>query len=422
MRIALVSPYSWSYPGGVTRHIEALAERFSGDGHYVRVLAPWDPSGPFTAHLHHGLSPQPVAAPEYVVPLGRTVGFAANGAISNLSITPYGVAALLRELGTGRYDVVHVHEPVAPAIGWIAAGRAKRPLVGTFHAYSDRRVPNGIANLLGARHVLSRLQVRIAVSEAAAATGRRWFGGDYRIIPNGVHVNPARAAVAAPKQLGDRLRILFVGQPVERKGLPVLLRAFERLRDHIPAELVLIGPSREQLPLMMSDPRGVRALGTLDDDVKRRELELADVLCAPSLGGESFGMVLTEAFASSTAVVASDIPGYRDIVRAGVNGVLVRPADPQALSSALRQLWAQPERLAKMGRAGAAGVQRFAWPLVAAQVLDAYHEAIAAERPSRRFTLFGDHPALGAVHANGASGGLALKPAASQACGYGRGA
>jgi phosphatidylinositol alpha-mannosyltransferase len=173
MRIALVSPYSWTYPGGVTRHIEALAECFIEEGHHVRVLAPFDPPGRFSAALHRGARPQPVTAPDYLVSLGRTVGFKANGAVSNLSITPYGVATMHRELRTGRYDVVHIHEPVAPVTSWVATDATRLPLVGTFHSYSDKLVPNGIANLIGARRVLNRLHVRIAVSQAAAWTGGR---------------------------------------------------------------------------------------------------------------------------------------------------------------------------------------------------------------------------------------------------------
>ena len=134
MRVALVSPYSWSYPGGVTRHVQALAQELRDEGHYVRVLAPFDSPGRLTSLVHRGAAPQRLTAPEYLLPLGRTVGFKANGAISNLSITPHAVSAMLRELRLGRYDVVHIHEPVAPAIGWFAAARARLPLVGTFHA------------------------------------------------------------------------------------------------------------------------------------------------------------------------------------------------------------------------------------------------------------------------------------------------
>jgi phosphatidylinositol alpha-mannosyltransferase len=377
MRIALVSPYSWSYPGGVTRHIEALAERFIDDGHHVRVLAPFDPVDRLSTVLHRGAAPQPVDKPDYLVPLGRTLGFKVNGAVSNVAITPYSVATMQKELRTGGYDVVHVHEPITPVLSWIATDQTRLPMVGTFHVYSPSRVSNGIANVLGARRVLNRLHVRIAVSEAAAWTARRFFGGHYEVIPNGVHVDPERAALAAQRLQGDKLRIVFVGQAVERKGLPLLLRAFEALREHIPTELTVIGPTAEELAPMMIESDDVRVLGKVDDDVKREELEHADVLCAPSLGGESFGMVLTEAFAAGTPVVASNIAGYRDVVRDGVDGVLVPPADPRALAEALRDIWEEPERRAAMARAAAADVQRFAWPRVADEVMQAYKEAIA---------------------------------------------
>ncbi|MGH2859659.1 MAG: glycosyltransferase family 4 protein, partial [Solirubrobacteraceae bacterium] len=385
MRIALVSPYSWTYPGGVTRHIEALAEHFIADGHHVRVLAPYDPIDLRSRILHRGATPQPLRAPDYLISLGRTVGFPANGSVSNLTISPHGVAALHRELRNGGYDVVHIHEPVAPLAGWVASDWTRLPLVGTFHSYSESRIANGVANLFGAQRVLNRLHVRIAVSEAAAWTGRRFFGGHYRVIPNGVHVDAdALAAAVADSQraAADRLRIVFVGQAVERKGLPLLLRAFEALREHIPTELTVIGPTAEELAPLMLDDRGVRVLGKVDDERKYAELRDADVLCAPSLGGESFGMVLTEAFAAGTPVVASDIAGYRDVVRDGIDGVLVPPADPQALAESLRDLWDEPERRARMARAAATDVQRFAWPRVAAEVLDAYRDAIAVPAPS----------------------------------------
>ena len=188
MRVALVSPYSWTYPGGVTRHIEALATELLAQGHDVRVLAPYDHDSRRTAWLHRGMRPQEREMPEWLIPLGPTLGWPSNGAVSNLAPTPGAVTTLRRELRSGGYDVVHLHEPVAPVIAWDALSSVDLPLVATFHCYSESVPPHKIAALLGARRKLNRLAVRIAVSDAAAWTGKRFYGGEYRVIPNGVHV------------------------------------------------------------------------------------------------------------------------------------------------------------------------------------------------------------------------------------------
>ena len=209
----------------MNRHVEALAEQFLGRGDHVRVLAPWDPPDGLSRRLHRG-APKLEHPPDYLVPLGRTIGYGANGAVSNLASFPDSLVRLRRELHAGRYDVVHVHEPPAPLVSWDAATFRGAPVVGTFHAYATKAIPNHIATLLGARRIFNQLSRRIAVSEAAAWTGRRWFGGDYQIIPNGVDLE---AAPEGPKAPADHMRLLFVGRAEERKGLPILLSAFEAL-------------------------------------------------------------------------------------------------------------------------------------------------------------------------------------------------
>ncbi len=428
MRIALVSPYSWTYPGGVTRHIEALSAELEAQGHEPDILAPFDPDDALSRRLHRGARPQRREPPANFVPLGRTIGIPANGAVSNLTGTPHSVFAIRNALRSGGYDVAHIHEPIVPLIGFDALmSSGELPLVGTFHTYSTNLISNGIgAVVMGGRRRMNRLHARIAVSEAAAWTARRFYGGRYRIVPNGVLLGGAAkdggatvgaageaygAAVAggraggaadwgiegsenpdAPRARGGEaifgdhqpLRILFIGQAVERKGLPVLLRAFEALREQIPATLTLVGASAAEIAPMLLDDRGVRALGKVSEEQKNEELRRAEVLCAPSLRGESFGMVLTEAFAASTPVVASNIPGYRDVARDGRDSLLVPPGDALALAEALRALALDPGRRASMAAAAREHAERFSWAHVAEEIVDVYEQAIAVGQPTTR--------------------------------------
>lgn len=372
----------------MNRHVEALAEEFLGRGHDVRVLAPVDPPGRVSRVLHRA-SPERREMPEYLTPLGRTMGFGANGSVSNLAPFPAGgVVAPRRLVRSGEFDVIHVHEPVVPLVGWNATLGAHEPVVGTFHTYSTKPLPNHIANALGARRVFNRLSARIAVSEAAAWTGRRWFGGEYRIIPNGVDVD---AAPSEPKPHGDELRILFVGRSEERKGLPILLTAFNALVEHVPCRLTVIGTEREEVLRYIADPELLRFMdirGRVSREELWTELQNADLLCAPSLSGESFGMVLTEAFAAGTPVIASAIAGYNDVVSDGVDGLLVPAGDPQRLAEELQRVHYEPERLRAMGEAARRSAQRYAWPRVADQVTAVYERAIEAPKPVRTAERF----------------------------------
>jgi phosphatidylinositol alpha-mannosyltransferase len=365
----------------VNGHVDALAGELIARGNEVRVLAPLDPPDRVTRVLHRA-EPEAVALPDHLVALSRTKAFGANGSISNIGVFPDGVTAMRRELRAFAPDVVNVHEPPAGPLSWDACSYRGAPVVATFHAYSTKPLLNHVASLAGARRKLNQLAGRIAVSEAAAWTGRRWFGGAYDVIPNGVDLG---APPAGPKPESDGLRLLFVGRPEERKGLPVLLTAFEALIEHEDATLTVIGADRDDIARYLDDERTmerVNPLGRVPSDELWRQLHEADLLCAPSLTGESFGMVLTEAFAAGTPVIASNIAGYADVVSDGKDGILVPPADPQTLAEELQVLSRAPARLASMAGAARRSAQRYAWPVVARQVEGVLERAVAVPEPA----------------------------------------
>jgi phosphatidylinositol alpha-mannosyltransferase len=371
----------------VGRHVEALAQELTAQGHEARLLAPYDPDDRLARVLHRGAAPEHRPVPDYLIPLGRTFGLPMNGAVTNLSSSPEAIRILGRELRHGGYDVVHVHEPNVPVISWFAAEAARLPTVGTFHTYSTNWFSNSVAaNVIGARRIYSKLNARIAVSEAAEWTARRYYGGRYRIVPNGVDLSAARPSAARPH---EQLQILFIGRAEGRKGLPVLLRAFEALRGAgVDARLTVAGATDEEVAPLLLETEGVEVAGRVSEEEKWRLLGEADLLCAPSLGGESFGMVLTEAFASSTPVVASRIAGYRNVVRSRQDGLLVPPGNAVELGEALRDLALDPERRQCMARSARERAARFAWPQVTGEVVEVYEDAIAQPQPATRTARF----------------------------------
>ena len=307
--------------------------------------------------------------------MGRSAALPMNGSQSRLSLFADGAARLSQELQHGGYDVVHVHEINAPVLSWMAAEAWDGPLVATMHTYTSNRFSSHLAGtVLGARRLYNKAHVKIAVSEASRWTQERFYGGRYRIVPNGVDV---ASAIQGPKPESGHVRLLFFGRAEERKGLPVALRAFEALRaTGVAVRLTVAGSTLDEVEPYLLEGAGVDVVGRVSDDEKWRLMHEADVLVAPSLGGESFGMVLTEAFASGTPVVASDIAGYRDVVTHGVDGLLVPAGDPAGVGEALHALVVDPDRRRRMGAAARRSAERFAWPHVAAEVMEAYEDAI----------------------------------------------
>src|SRR6476661_943573 len=310
MKIGIIVPYSWSFWGGVPEHADHQARALEKLGADARIVIGHDPPGRLTKYLHprQGRHEPP---PAHVIPVGRSVIVPANGALPNIVLSPNAIFRMRQVLERERFDVLHVHEPMTPAIGVAALAFAQVPLVATFHASGDLAWMKLATPVWG--FLAERLDHRIAVSPDAATTVSRFLPGDYEVIPNGV----AMPEVADPGERENR--IVFVGRHEPRKGLQVLLRAWPDIRRQTGARLRVLGADPLQVRLQLTRLRipddGIDALGFVSEQERTNELMKAKAFVAPSLGGESFGMVLTEAFACATPVVASDIPGDREPAR-----------------------------------------------------------------------------------------------------------
>ncbi len=372
MKIGIVVPYSWSFWGAVVEHAELQSAALRELGHEVKTIMGNDPPGQFTRVLHprHGRHGSP---PPDVIPIGRSVIVPANGSLPNIILSPRSFFRIKQALERERFDVLHLHEPMTPIPCIAALSLWEGPTAATFHASGDlgwMRIAKPTWGFLA-----DRIDRRVAVSPMAATSAARWLGGDYEIVPNGVLIPPA----AEPG--GRAHRIVFVGRHEARKGLQVLLEAWPEIHRRTGAELRVIGadPLRVQLLLTRLRVRdGVQALGFLEQDVLTEELLAAKALVAPSLGGESFGMVLTRAFACATPVVASDIAGYRDVMTPETS-VSFPPGDTAALADAVEALLADEPRRQEMGAAARRlAEERYGWEAIASRLVDVYRAAGAS--------------------------------------------
>jgi phosphatidylinositol alpha-mannosyltransferase len=370
MKVGIVVPYSWSFGGGVVDHAEAQARALEALGIETRLLIGNDPPGSFSRILHPRQG-RPGPPPARVIPLGRSVIVPGNGALSNLVLSPRALPQLRRALAREQFDLVHVHEPLAPMLGPAALALWDGPAVGTFHAAGSsswRPFADVLWGLL-----LERLDLRVAVSEEARSAAEAAAAGEYEVIPNGVEIPSA----VDPGGRADQ--IVFLGRHDPRKGLPVLLRAWPRLRGS-GVRLRVIGADPLAVRLLLTRLRvsdeGIDVLGFVDDETLTEELSAAKLLVAPSLGNESFGMVITRALACATPVVASDIPGYREVMTPAT-GALTPPGDPDALTDSIAAVLADEPARAEMGRAARDLAETaYAWPQLARRLADCYERVL----------------------------------------------
>ncbi|HEU4421567.1 MAG TPA: glycosyltransferase family 4 protein [Pilimelia sp.] len=389
MRIGIVCPYSLDVPGGVQNHVRDLAETLIGLGHEVSVLAPADEDAPL---------------PAYVVSAGRAVPVRFNGSVARLAFGPISAARVRRWLAAGEFDVLHVHEPITPSVSMIAVLTARGPVVATFHTALTRSwalsAAQGMLQL-----VLERITARIAVSALARKVQVEHLGGGAVEIPNGVAVARFAAADPLPGWPGECSpgyggAVGFLGRFTEpRKGFPVLRDAFVALARRRPGlRLLVAGPGDPDevlapVPVPLRDR--ITFLGLVSEADKARMLRSVHAYVAPNTGGESFGMILTEAMAAGTPVVASDLDAFRRVlagagsgsarvrpdgagVGAGTAGALFPTGDAAALEVTLAGLLDDPARRAALAEAAHQTVGAYDWPVVASRVLEVYATAIEA--------------------------------------------
>jgi phosphatidylinositol alpha-mannosyltransferase len=374
VKIGIVVPFSWSFWGAVVEHAELQAQALEARGHEVRLVMGNDPPGQFTRVLHprvgrHG------SPPANVIPIGRSVIVPANGSLPNIILSPRAIFRIRRVLERERFDVLHLHEPMTPVTCISVLAMATTPIVATHHASGDLGYMKLGIPAWG--FLASRIDVRIAVSEKARDSARRWLPGEYEIVPNGVLIPD----VTDPA--GREHTVTFAGRQETRKGLQVLLRAWPEIRRRTGARLQICGSDPLAVRLLLTRLRvsdeGIDILGFLPQEELTGLLGRTKALVAPSLGGESFGMVLTRAFACALPVVASDIPGYREVTTAETS-VTVTPDDPAALAHAVTGLLAdEPRRVAMGSAARALAIERYAWSDIAQRLEAVYERAIDAD-------------------------------------------
>ena len=375
MKVAMVSPYDFTWPGGVTAHVSQLAHELTRCGHEVQVLAPHSPS-------------RQCADDAPFVPLGRSVPLPSGGSIARVSLSWWLCRKIRDLLEKEAFDIIHLHEPLAPILPLCVLQFSNSVNVGTFHAYYSRQHLYRLSHPLIKRWH-ERLHGGIAVSPAAYNYVSKSFPREYRIIPNGIEVEHFGSGAAPWPQYQDgKTNLLFVSRLEKRKGLKYLLEAYSRLKWDTPdLRLIVVGPGNMDKDshriLSARNLQDVELVGGVPYDDLPRYYASADIFCAPATGAESFGIVLLEAMAAGKPIVASDIEGYRGIIKPGQQGILVPPRDSESLAAALQGLIDQPDQRRSMGMTGRRMVEQYRWDVVAHQVEDYYYACLDAAAKTR---------------------------------------
>ncbi len=383
-RVALVSPYDFAQNGGVTEHARQLAHQLRSRNIDVTILAPCSEVDVDEPHL---------------VSLGSVTPIPINGSIAHTTISPTVVNTVCTLLGQKRFDVIHLHEPLAPMLPLSVLNASPSPNVGTFHASGERSFAYAASRKL-LNWLAQRLTVRVAVSEAAATFAQQYFAGDYTIIPNGIDTERFNPNVAPlPMWDDDRPTVLFVGRFEEpRKGFDILLTAFSEVQRRMPeARLLVVGRGNAapfQAQARTLGLHDVHFIGSVASDELPRFYRSADVFCAPSTGQESFGIILIEAMSSGCPIVASNINGYAQVLTNRQEGLLVPPSQPEALGTALLHILADQRLQRRCARAGLITAKQYAWSDVSERVIDVYERAHVLAYPAPRMVMFGSPLAM----------------------------
>jgi phosphatidylinositol alpha-mannosyltransferase len=382
MKIALVSPYDFSYPGGVGRHIQSLEYHFTRMGHEVKIIAP--ASSPVTGYDGRFIA------------IGKPRSIPTSGSIARITIS-FTLANKVREvLETEKFDIVHLHEPLAPTLCTTVLRLSRSCNIGTFHAAEARpsyrwAKPFMVSGLF--QKWFNRLDGRIAVSKPAADFINKHYPSTYHIIPNGIeiaHYSPQIPPL--PEYLDGKINLLFLGRAEKRKGLEYLLKAYGLLKPDIPnSRLIIVSPetkSREKYEKQALDAHLQDVIfingRSVSDTEKPRYYSTADIYCAPATGHESFGIVLLEAMATGKPVVASNISGYASVITNGMEGILVPPKQEVPLAQAIAKLIKDPQMGITMGERGRIKAHNYGWDQIAVKVLDYYRTALK-NKHSRTF-------------------------------------